>query len=104
MEQIAFKMQLLPGHAAEYKRRHDEFWPELAALLRDAGISDYSIFLDEETHILFAVLRRSETHRMEELPKTELMQRWWRYMADLMQVEADQSPVQRALTPVFHLD
>jgi len=104
VEQIAFKMQLLPGHAAEYKRRHDEIWPELAALLRAAGVSDYSIFLDEETHILFAVLRRSDTHRMDELPKTELMQRWWRYMADLMQMEADRSPVQRALTPVFHLD
>jgi len=104
VEQIAFKMQLLPGHAAEYKRRHDEIWPELAALLHDAGVSDYSIFLDEETHILFAVLRRSDAHRMDELPKTELMQRWWRYMADLMRVEADRSPVQRALTPVFHLD
>jgi L-rhamnose mutarotase len=104
LEQVAFKMHLLPGCAAEYKRRHDAIWPELSALLHQAGISDYSIFLDEETHTLFAVLRRNDGHQMDQLPKSELMQRWWHYMADLMRVESDQSPVQCRLTPVFHLD
>jgi L-rhamnose mutarotase len=104
VDQIAFKMQLLPGHAAEYRRRHDQIWPELCTLLRDAGVSDYSIFLDEETNILFAVLRRRDDHRLEELPSTQLMQRWWRYMADIMVVHPDSSPVQRPLQPVFHLD
>jgi L-rhamnose mutarotase len=104
MEQIAFKMQLLPGHADEYKRRHDAIWPELERLLRDAGISDYSIFLDEETNVLFAVLRRRDDHRIDELPRQAVMQRWWRYMADIMVVQDDQAPVQRALRPVFHMD
>jgi L-rhamnose mutarotase len=104
MEQIAFKMQLLPGFAAEYRRRHDAIWPELAALLHEVGIRDYSIFLDDETNILFAVLRRRDGHRMESLAQTELMQRWWRFMADIMVVEPDRSPVQRPLTPVFHMD
>ena len=63
MEQIAFTMQLLPGHAAEYKRRHDEIWPDLRALLSDSGVSDYSIFLDEESNVLFAVLRRERISR-----------------------------------------
>ena len=54
MPRLAFKMQLLPGAAAEYKKRHDELWPELAAELKAAGVSDYSIFLDEETLTLFA--------------------------------------------------
>jgi L-rhamnose mutarotase len=52
MQRHAFKMKLKPGVAAEYKKRHDEIWPELAAELRAAGVSDYSIFLDEETLIL----------------------------------------------------
>lgn len=103
MEQIAFKMMLDPGQAAEYRRRHDEIWPELVALLREAGISDYSIFLDDESHILFAVLRRTPDHRMAALPGTELMQRWWRHMADIMQTEADGSPSQRPLRPMFHM-
>ena len=104
MEQIAFTMQLLPGRADEYRRRHDAIWPELATLLRDAGISDYSIFLDEETHLLFAVLRRRDGHRMDDLSKTELMQRWWRHMADIMFVEPDNAPVRRPLKPMFHMD
>ena len=54
----AFKMQLKPGVVAEYRKRHDEIWPELSALLTESGIYDYSIFLDEETLSLFAVEAR----------------------------------------------
>ena len=104
LEQIAFKMQLNPGQATEYRRRHDAIWPELSALLRDAGIRDYSIFLDEETDILFAVLRRAPDHRMEQLPHTEIMQRWWQHMADIMVTQPDGSPRVSPLQPMFHLD
>ena len=104
MEQIAFTMQLLPGYADEYKRRHDEIWPELGALLRDAGVSDYSIFLDPSTNVLFAVLRRRDGHATDALPESPLMQRWWRHMADIMAVHANGEPLQQALRPVFHLD
>ncbi len=103
MEQIAFKMHLNPGQAVEYKRRHDTIWPELAAALRDAGVRDYSIFLDEETHTLFAVLRREAGHSMDTLPETAIMKRWWAYMADIMAANPDGSPVQSPLTRVFHL-
>ena len=104
MEQIAFTMQLLPGHADEYKRRHDAIWPELGTLLRDAGVSDYSIFLDPSTNVLFAVLRRRDGHAMDALPESPLMQRWWRHMADIMVVQANGAPSQQPLHPVFHLD
>lgn len=104
MEQIAFRMQLNPGQAAEYQRRHDAIWPELVSLLHEAGISDYSIFLDPETHALFAVLRRTIDHRMAELPAHAVMQRWWNHMGDIMATNPDQSPVVMPLTPVFHLD
>lgn len=104
MEQIAFTMFLKPGQAEEYRRRHDAIWPELQALLHAAGIRDYSIFLDAETNLLFAVLRRTPDHRMAGLPHAEPMQRWWRHMADIMETNADGSPRQRALQPMFHLD
>jgi L-rhamnose mutarotase len=103
MEQIAFKMFLKPGMADEYRRRHDRIWPELLGLLREAGIGDYSIFLDDETHVLFAVLRRTPAHRMESLPQAEVMQRWWRHMADIMETDADGSPRQRPLQRMFHM-
>jgi L-rhamnose mutarotase len=103
VEQIAFRMRLNPGQAAEYERRHDAIWPELEALLREAGISDYSIFLDEADGSLFAVLRRADDHGMGELPEREVMRRWWAHMADIMATNPDRSPVAVPLHRVFHL-
>ncbi|MCV3273359.1 L-rhamnose mutarotase [Roseobacter sinensis] len=103
MEKYAFKMRLNPGRKDEYKRRHDEIWPELVSLLKDAGVSDYSIHLDEETNTLFGVLWRTEDHRMDALPQHDVMQRWWAYMADIMETRHDNEPVAVPLTSVFHL-
>lgn len=104
MEKYAFKMQLNEGQLAEYKRRHDDIWPELVELLKQAGISDYSIYLDEETHILFGVLWRQQDHSMDDLPLHPVMKKWWAHMADIMRTNTDHSPVAVPLTPVFHLD
>ena len=103
MNQIAFKMQLNVGQAELYQKRHDEIWPELEALLHDAGISDYSIFLDPETHTLFAVLRRTADHKMDSLQEYEVMQRWWKFMGDIMATNTDGSPVIKTLDPMFHM-
>jgi L-rhamnose mutarotase len=100
----AFRMKLKPGYAAEYKKRHDEIWPELAKLLHDSGIHDYSIFLDEETAHLFAVLKLREPNERELLPRHPLMRRWWDHMKDLMDTHPDGRPMEWPLVPVFHLD
>ncbi|MEN9414996.1 MAG: L-rhamnose mutarotase, partial [Bacteroidota bacterium] len=89
---IAFKMKLNAGCEEEYRRRHDEIWPELSDLLRETGISDYSIFLDSETNALFGVLRTEEPRKMDELPHHPVMQKWWAYMADIMETNPDNSP------------
>ncbi len=103
-EKYAFRMKLLPGMETEYKRRHDAIWPELGALLKDAGVSDYSIHLDRETGTLFGVLWRRDDHGMADLPQHPVMQRWWAYMADLMETHADNEPVAVPLETVFNLD
>lgn len=103
-EKIAFRMFLNPGQVQEYKRRHDAIWPELSALLKASGVSDYSIYLDEEHHVLFATLRRTADHQMDALPAHPVMQRWWAYMADIMRSNADGSPVVEPLPCMFHLD
>lgn len=103
-ERAAFKMQLKPGNEAEYKRRHDEIWPELAKTLSDAGVMDYSIFLDRETNTLFAVQRKAPGNSADTLAKTAVVRKWWDYMADLMEVNPDNSPVVKELTEVFHMD
>ena len=103
MEQIGFRMQLNPGQAVEYKKRHDEIWPELVTLLKNAGISDYSIFLHEDTNSLFAVLKRTPDHAMEQLPLEPLMQRWWEHMADIMACHDNNEPIVEPLNQVFYL-
>lgn len=103
-EKYAFRMRLNPGMKDEYKRRHDAIWPELVALLREAGVSDYSIHLDEETGTLFGVLWRRDRHGMDALPRHPVMQRWWAHMADIMQVKPDNEPVAAPLETVFHLE
>ena len=103
MEKYAFKMHLNPGMAEEYKARHNQIWPELVVLLREAGVSDYSIHLDEETDILFGVLWRTDDHKMDALPDNPLMRKWWAQMADLMLTRPDDEPVATPLTPVFHM-
>lgn len=97
-------MSLRPGYAQEYKRRHDEIWPELSALLKEVGIHDYSIFLDEGTHTLFGVLKAEDIAAMDALPAREVMQRWWAYMRDIMDTNPDNSPVSIPLREVFHMD
>jgi len=104
MIRAAFKMKLKPGFEKEYRRRHDDIWPELSAALRNAGISDYSIFLDEETLTLFAVQKLSDGKSASELPALPVMRKWWDYMADIMDVNPDRSPVCKSLQEVFHLD
>ncbi|WP_293861458.1 L-rhamnose mutarotase [uncultured Alsobacter sp.] len=103
MQRHAFKMQLDPGRRDEYRRRHDEIWPELVHLLRQAGISNYSIWLDEETHVLFGYLERRDDHGMDALPDHPVMKRWWQHMKDVMRTNPDGSPVAEPLLPVFYL-
>ena len=102
-DQIAFRMTLFPGRAAEYRKRHDNIFPELSQALKDAGISDYSIWLDAEANHLFGILTRSDDHTMDRLPETEVMQRWWAHMSDLMATDADNVPVSIPLKRVFLL-
>ena len=100
-EKYAFRMQLNPGMSDEYVRRHDEIWPDLVALLREAGVSDYSIHFDQETNSLFGVLWRRDGHTMDDLPNHPVMRKWWAHMADIMQTRPDNEPVAVPLETVF---
>ena len=104
MERLAFKMQLKKGLKDEYKRRHDQIWPELSTLLKEAGISEYSIFFDEQTHSLFAFQKLIGKDGSQDLGKTEIMKKWWDFMADIMEVHFDHSPVSTKLEEVFYLE
>ncbi len=102
MQRLAFKMKLKPGFAGEYKRRHQAIWPELVALMKETGISDYAIYLDEETNTLFAVQKQAG-QSSQDLGSAEVVQKWWAHMADIMDTNPDHSPVSVPLTEVFYL-
>ena len=104
MEKIAFVMKLKPGNEAEYEKRHDEIWPELSQTLKQACVSDYSIFLEKSSLNLFGVLKRSEDHGMDTLPLDPIVKKWWAYMADIMETHPDNSPVAEDMDCVFHLE
>ena len=102
-EQIAFRMNLNPGQAAEYEKRHDEIFPELAQALKQAGVSDYSIWHDPQSDHLIGILTRTDEHGMDALPDTEIVKRWWAHMADVMETDEHNVPTQIPLKRVFLL-
>jgi len=103
MQRLAFKMKLFKGNEDEYKKRHDAIWPELKQLLKETGVADYSIFLDEETNFLFGVLKIENPLKLDELPHHPVMKKWWGYMQDIMESNSDDSPVSVPLKEVFYL-
>ena len=99
----AFKMKLKPGFEAEYQKRHDEIWPELSQVLADAGVSDYSIFLDAETLTLFASWQLTNDNTTADLPNHPMVKKWWAFMGDIMETNPDNSPICVSLREVFHM-
>lgn len=100
----AFKMKVYADRTEEYQRRHSPIWPELAETLRSHGVSNYSIFLDRETNILFGYAEIESEERWAAIASTEICQKWWASMAPLMETQSDQSPVSTDLQEVFHME
>ena len=96
-------MKHFPGQVTEYKKRHNELWPELQQLLHLTGIRDYSIFLDEETLSLFGILKVEDPQALDSLPQQPIMKKWWHHMKDIMETNEDESPVSIPLKEVFYL-
>ncbi|WP_028376232.1 L-rhamnose mutarotase [Leeuwenhoekiella sp. MAR_2009_132] len=99
----AFTMKLIPGFEEEYKRRHDHIWPELESLLNNSGIKEYFIYLDEHTGTLFGFQNLESNHSTARLPNDPIVKKWWANMADIMETNADNSPVEGTLKEVFKL-
>jgi len=103
-KRLAFKMKVNPGMIGEYKKRHENLWPGLQHLLKEAGISEYSIFYDQETNYLFAFQKQAGEKGSQDLGQTEIVQRWWHHMADIMETNPDHSPVSVPLEEVFFME
>ena len=104
MQQLAFEMKLMKGYEVEYQRRHSAIWPELLELLKSNGISEYHIYLNEQSLSLFGVLKIHDPIKLEELPHHPVMKKWWAYMKDIMETNPDNSPLSVPLKNVFRLN
>ena len=100
----AFVMSVNAGSESEYQERHSPIWDDLAALLKDHGVHNYSIFLHPETRQLFGYVEIEDEQRWAAVAQTEVCQRWWKHMGDIMPSNPDNSPVSLDLNEVFHLD
>ncbi len=100
----AFVMSVNAGHEEEYERRHRPIWQELADVLKQHGVRNYSIFLHEETRQLFGYAEIESEERWAAIAETEVCQRWWRHMSEMMPANPDASPISIPLREVFHLD
>jgi L-rhamnose mutarotase len=100
----AFVMSVNAGQEAEYTRRHQPIWQELADTLTAHGVHNYSIFLHAHTRQLFAYVEVEDEARWAAIAQTEVCRRWWQHMSPVMPSNPDHSPVSRELSEVFHLD
>ena len=100
----AFVMSVNPDQHAEYERRHNPIWEELAEVLKAHGVHNYSIYLDAETNMLFAYAEIEDEAQWDSVAQETVAQRWWKYMANVMPSNPDNSPVSRGLREVFHLE
>ena len=102
----AFVIQAQPGMAGEYQRRHNPIWPELEETLKRHGVANYSIFLREDTGELFGYLEVEDEARFQQIAESEVCQRWWRYMTEVLISESPESAKAKedVLREVFHLD
>lgn len=101
---VLFKAK--PGMAAEYARRHNPIWSDLEAALKTYGARNYSIYLHRQSGMLFGYVEIEDLERFQKIAETEVCQKWWRYMAEVLVCESDDSPKgkEEALEEVFHLD
>ncbi len=100
----AFVMQVNPDCCSEYQKRHNPIWPELEKTLKDHGVHTYSIFLDEKTCQLFGYVEFEDQSRWNAIAQTPVCRRWWAFMKDIMPTNPDNSPIQRDLKEVFHIE
>lgn len=96
-------MKLNKGQKEEYAKRHKQIWIELKKLLKENGVSEYSIFFDDETHTLFGFQKVVGNGGSQDLSSHEIVKKWWDFMADIMEVNSDNSPVSKPLEEVFYM-
>ena len=104
MERYAWKARIKEGKKAEYKKRHDEIWPEMKQTLKSAGIANYSIWNVDDELFGYYECEKGVEFAAKVQAESPVVQRWNEYMKDVMEMEVDpETGAQPHLTEVFYL-
>ena len=99
-----FVMEVFADTHEEYERRHNPIWQELEDTLRSHGVTNYSIFLNAATNQLFGYAELEDLEQWQAIAGTDVCQKWWKHMGEVMPSNADNSPVSTEMKEVFHMD
>ncbi len=91
MEKRAWKAILKPGMKAEYKKRHDEIWPEMAAVLKEAGICNYTIWNIGDELFGYYECKEGLAYAAKVQAESPVVARWKAHMDDIMVMIRDEA-------------
>ena len=98
----AFTMRLKPGAMAEYKKQHDNIWPELVAEIEKSGIATMTTF--EADPVLFLFSEITDEEAWDRLWHTEIHTKWGKVFEPLMEFNSEGIVDSHTLREIFHLD
>ena len=100
----SFRMTLKEGKLEEYKKKHDEIWPELSDVLTSLGITNYSIYFNSKDNTLIEYMELTDDNKFDQMEDIDIVKKWNIYMKDLLVTKSptDASPIVDELIEVFH--
>lgn len=104
MERFCFTFTIKPGAEVEYKRRHDEIWPEMIQALKDAGITNYTLFRRGLDIIAYAECHPDAKTAFGKVAETEVDARWSEWFGDVIERRFDETGEPMTAEEVWHLD
>ena len=104
MTRYCFTFEIRPGAEAEYKRRHDEIWPELVTVIEEAGVSNYSLFRRGTQVIAYCECEPDVATAFAKIGATDANRRWSEWFEDIIVALTDEDGNLFEAEEVWHLD
>ena len=102
MEKYAWRGKIVPGMQEEYKKRHDNIWPEMKEVLANAGIVNYSIWMHGVELFGYYECEKGVEYAAKVQAESDVVKKWDEYMKDILIMEKDPvTGAQPLLTQVF---
>ena len=106
MERVCVLGRIRPDRLEEYRARHREVWTEMKEALRQAGWSNYTLFLADDGLLIGYLETDDYAAAQQRMAQTDVNARWQAemqpYFADLGGLRPDEGF--RRIAEIFHLD